>query len=68
MKAAKIENSPRLQRVAKYLSDGLKHSTRDIMYSAHACAVSAAVSELRENGFDIKCQRVDNVWYYRMEV
>jgi len=67
MRHARIEKSPRLQRVRDYLAkDGLWHTTRDIMYSAHICAVSAAVSELRANGLTIETRSSDRVWYYRM--
>jgi len=65
--AASVEKSPRLQRVRDYLAkDGLWHSTRDIMHSAHICAVSTAVSELRSNGMTIETRRDNRVWYYRM--
>lgn len=67
MNAARIEHSPRLQRVARLLEDGKEHSTLDIMIEASVCAVSACVSELRSNGYDIRCRRVGDVWYYRME-
>ena len=60
IKAAKLENSPRLQRVAKYLSDGKPHTTRDIQIACDVCCVGTIVSELRDeqNGFDITCTQV----------
>jgi len=64
--AASVEKSPRLQRLKSYLHGGLWHSTRDIMHSAHICAVSTAVSELRSNGMTIETRRDNRVWYYRM--
>lgn len=54
MHAAKIERSPRLQRVHALLSDGAEHSTREIMAEAHVCAVNSCVAELRDNGFYIE--------------
>lgn len=56
MHAARLENSPRLQRLRAYLSDGRWHSTRDIVFDAHVMAVSAAVSELRDNGLTVECR------------
>ena len=67
--AALLENSPRLQRVAKLLSDGKPRSTRDIIRGADVCAVSTIVDELRAaiNGFDIQCNQVaHNCWEYKM--
>ena len=72
MNYAKLANSPRLQRVHDFLSDGAEHSTRDIMYGAQVCAVSACVHELRENGAEIECRQFresplgDRIWLYRM--
>ena len=67
--AALLENSPRLQRVAKFLSDGKPRSTREIIIECDVCAVNAIVDELRDpkNGFDIECKRVSRtVWEYKM--
>ena len=67
--AALLENSPRLQRVAKFLGDGKPHSTRDIIRACDVCAVNAIVDELREpkNGFDIECKQISKgVWEYTM--
>ena len=52
---AKLHNSPRLQRLLKFLSDLKPHSTREIIQGANICAVNTAVDELRENGFDVVC-------------
>lgn len=65
MKAAKLENSGRLQRVAALLADGHWYSTLDIVIAAGVCAVSACVAELRANGVAVQCQREGDVWYYR---
>ena len=67
--AAMLEKSPdRLQVVAKFLSDGKPHSTREIIRECDVCAVNAIADELREpqNGFDINCERKGKYWYYKM--
>lgn len=58
MRAARIEHSPRLQRVAELLSDGCWYSTLDIIVGAGVCAVNSCVAELRANGLAIECRRV----------
>lgn len=50
---AKVENSPRLQRILRVLADGAEHSTRNIITDANVCAVNTAISELRRNGYTI---------------
>ncbi|MDW7643423.1 MAG: helix-turn-helix domain-containing protein [Desulfuromonadales bacterium] len=50
---AKIEESERLQRVHRLLTNGGWHSTRDIMRAADVCAVNTVITELRCNGYDI---------------
>lgn len=67
MNSAKIERSPRLQRVLAYIQDGEPHSTLDIATNAYCCAVNSCVAELRSNGYDISCKRVGDVWYYQMK-
>jgi hypothetical protein len=67
MRAARLEASARLQRVAALLSDGREYSTLDIVIGASVCAVNSCIAELRENGFRIACRRVGDIWYYRME-
>lgn len=67
MNAAKLAKSDRLKRVVALLRKSRKPlSTRDIVTGANVMAVSAVVSELRENGMVIDCNRVGDVWYYRM--
>ncbi len=68
MHAADLTKSPRLQRVADLLADGLEHSTMDIILAAGVCSVSAIVSELRANGLEIVCRRDGPAWYYRQIV
>lgn len=66
--AALLENSPRLQRVAKYLSDGKAHSTMDIQIDCRVCGVPAIKAELihPKNGFDIVCKRKGDIYEYAM--
>lgn len=66
MNAARLTKSKRLQRVEKFLSDGLFHSTREIVEGAKVMAVSATISELRQNNRDIICIRRGDIWMYRM--
>jgi len=72
MNAAKIEKSARLQRVYNLLSSGRPYTTLEIYQNCGVCAVSAAVSELRQNlrvrGFDktITCYRKYGLWFYQM--
>jgi len=65
MNAARIDNSPRLQRVDKLLATGQKLTTLDIINQAQVCAVNSCVAELRANGRDIKCWREGDIWYYQ---
>lgn len=64
MNAARIENSQRLRRVAALLADGEEHSTMDIIARARVCAVNSICFELRTNGYNIRCVRRGNIWYY----
>ncbi len=68
MKAARLENSARLRRVADLLADGREYSTLDIIIGAGVCAVNSCIAELRDNGFVIYCRREGNTWRYRLEV
>jgi hypothetical protein len=66
MNAASIDKSDRLARVYKLLSMGGEYTTLDIVKGAQVCAVNSIVSELRSNGYDIKCQRRGDKWFYRL--
>ncbi len=72
MHAARISSSPRLQRAHAFLSDGMEHSTLDIVTGAQVCAVNSVISELRANGYYIECRQTTDpetgnlVWLYRM--
>lgn len=65
--AARLEKSDRLQRVRNVLLDGMRHTTRDLIRKARVCAVNSIIAELRENGMQIECQRVRNLWYYQVK-
>lgn len=67
MKAAKLESSPRLQRVLDVLMTGRDLTTLDIIVEAGVCAVNSCVAELRANGYDIRCRRAGDLWFYRLE-
>jgi hypothetical protein len=64
MKAANLSTSPRLQRVAGLLEDGLEHSTMEIVQAAQVCAVNSIIAELRANGLVILCRRCGDIWVY----
>ena len=67
MNYANLESSDRLRRVLRTLKRKAELSTLEIGIRARVCAVSTAVSELRANGYAIRCQRCGDVWYYRLE-
>jgi hypothetical protein len=67
MKAAKLETSDRLRRVARVLADGCEHTTYEIVHAAQVCAVNSIIAELRANGLRIACARRADRWYYRLE-
>lgn len=67
MNAASIESSERLNRVLDLLSLGGEFTTLDIIKNANVCAVNSIISELRQNGFEIDCQRRGEKWFYRLE-
>lgn len=58
MHYGRLSTSPRLQRALKALQAAKGEiSTRELMGKADICAVSAVVSELRENGAEITCRQ-----------
>lgn len=67
MNNARIDRSPRLQRVRDLLLDGRKYSTLEIIRYANVCAVNSIVAELRANGFQIDCKRNGGNWEYQMQ-
>ena len=65
---AKLENSPRLQRLYSLLKGGMEFTTLEIIRQANICAVNSAISELRRNGYDIGCKVVGRgIYAYKME-
>jgi hypothetical protein len=64
--AAQIDKSDRLQKVAKLLGRGGEYTTMEIIQKAGVCAVNSIISELRQNGYDIRCERRADKWFYRM--
>lgn len=68
MNAAKLNRSNRLQRVRNVLTDGMKHTTRDLIRKARVCAVNSIVAELRANGMQIDCERIGDRWFYQAKV
>ncbi len=68
MNAANLTRSDRLQRVFKLLSGGGEFTTLEIIQRAGVCAVNSIISELRQNGFKIDCQRRNDKWFYRMTI
>jgi len=67
MRYANINNSPRLLRTLKVLKKNTELTTLEIIQKARVCAVSAIISELRQNGFSISCKRRGNNWFYKLE-
>lgn len=65
MRAARLETSPRLQRVLWALMDGQWHTTRELIVAAEVCAVNSCIAELRANGVAIEtcCQGVGRYAY-----
>lgn len=63
MHAAKLEHSPRLQQLLSVLRQGRWYSTRELVKLAEVMAINSAADELRENGFDVQCERRGQYWY-----
>lgn len=67
MHHANLEKSPRLQRVLKVLQKYKRpQSTLDLIKKANVCAVNSCISELRRNGYSIKCQNKSGIYYYSL--
>jgi hypothetical protein len=65
---AKLDNSARLQRVHRLLSDGEWHGTREIIQRANVCAVNTACAELRANGLMVSTRCIGRGLYeYRLD-
>ena len=59
MHSANLEYSDRLIRVLDALDEAGKKglTTRQIIRKASVCAVNTCISELRDNGVDVKCEQ-----------
>lgn len=69
MHAAKINDSPRLQKVLNYLRYHGARTTMEIALGCKVCAVNSIIAELRENGYTVDCQAVKGqrgVYQYRL--
>lgn len=58
MHAARIEDSPRLQKVLEYLRRHGGATTLQIIQGCGVCAVNSIIAELRANGYTVNCQAV----------
>lgn len=58
MHAARIEDSPRLQKVLEFLRRKGGATTLEIIKGCEVCAVNSIIAELRANGFNIICSAV----------
>lgn len=67
MNHANLESSDRLARVLDLLKTGKEFTTLEIIKIANVCAVNSIISELRENGCKISCERRSSNWYYKLE-
>ena len=71
MHAARLDRSPRLQRLHAALADGGWHSTWELVVATQLPNVATYVSELRAGGAEIECVqsvsvRGERIWRYRM--
>lgn len=67
MNSARLAHSQRLDKVFRVLLDGNPHTTMDLIRRANVCAVNSIISELRDNGIKITCQRTGRLWYYQLQ-
>ena len=59
--------TPRTKAVYLALVMGPGLTTREIIQKTGYCAINSIVSELRENGVQIECKRIDTgIYQYRM--
>lgn len=66
MHAANLKKSDRLQRVLQVLMAIDKPSSLQIQEIAQVCAPSTCISELRNAGYLIACERKGHVWFYTL--
>ena len=67
--AAKLENSPRLQRFYSVLRKGARLTTRQIIQKANVCNPNTCAAELNApiNNIPVKCKRKGKNWEYWIE-
>jgi len=58
MHAARLEDSPRLQRVLAFLRRHGPATTIEIVKGCDVCAVNSIIAEIRANGFTVECHAV----------
>lgn len=58
MHAAKIADSPRLQKVLAFLRRHGPATTLEIVTGCQVCAVNSIIAEIRANGYTVNCQAV----------
>jgi hypothetical protein len=66
MHSANLDTSKRLQAVYEALEGGKERSTMELIWLSGRVAINSIVSELRDNGIDISCQRRGKAWYYTL--
>jgi hypothetical protein len=69
--AARLDDSPELQRLARVLATGGEYSTMELIHATQIAAAPTRCSELRANGIPVECdarwsaERRKNIYYYR---
>ncbi|MFN3481221.1 MAG: hypothetical protein ACK415_12670 [Thermodesulfovibrionales bacterium] len=58
--------SPRLLNVLKILIDGRPHESYELAVLSKNVAISASISELRQNNLRIDCYRRNGRYYYQL--
>ena len=53
-------------RILAVLADGREHEMRDIHREAGFCRLNSRISELRNRGYVIECQREGGLYFYRL--
>ena len=64
--AAKLDNSPRLQRVMRVLEQCDEVSSWNLQQLARVCAPGTCAAELRAQGVPIQIRQEGRIWYYSL--
>ena len=66
IRAAKLENSPRLQRFYRAIRGGAVLTTRQLIQRANVCNPNTCKAELNSpiNNIPVKCRRSGKHWIY----